>query len=207
MEHNVKKKAYMKQWRADNKEKIKAYKKQWLIDNSESEKQYREDNKEKAKAYIKQWGIDNKEKKRAYDKQWCVDNPEKRKAYEKRWYKDNKEKARASRKQWGADNPDILREYNQKRRAKKRSAFVETVDTKMIFEREGGRCRICTRKLSLETKWPNPLFASTDHIVPLSVGGEHSYKNTQLACLECNMKKGNRTVPGGEQLFMFGGIT
>jgi len=36
------------------------------------------------------------------------------------------------------------------------------------------------------------------------VGGEHSYKNVQLACFMCNCKKGNRVIDGGEQLRMFG---
>jgi 5-methylcytosine-specific restriction endonuclease McrA len=35
----------------------------------------------------------------------------------------------------------------------------------------------------------------------LSVGGEHSYLNTQCACRQCNQEKGNR---GGGQLRLFG---
>ncbi len=48
------------------------------------------------------------------------------------------------------------------------------------------------------------MAGTIDHIIPLSQGGEHSYKNTQLACFECNCKKGDRGIPGGEQLRTFG---
>ena len=203
---NMMRKEYMKQYRADNLDKIKARREQWLIDNPEYHKQYHADNKEKRNAYSKQYFTDNPEKCKAYNKQWLIDNPEKRREYHKQYRADNKEKRSAYDKQYFIDNPDKCSEKNHKRRATARNAFVETVAVKMLFEREMGCCRICNRKLNLATKHPNPLSASIDHIVPLSEGGEHSYKNTQLACLECNIRKGNRTLPGGEQLFMFGEI-
>ena len=31
-----------------------------------------------------------------------------------------------------------------------------------------------------------------DHIVPLSKGGKHSYLNTRLAHIKCNVQRGNR---------------
>lgn len=33
---------------------------------------------------------------------------------------------------------------------------------------------------------------SVDHIVPLSMGGEHEWDNLQLLCKKCNTSKGNR---------------
>ncbi|MCK4518139.1 HNH endonuclease [Candidatus Babeliales bacterium] len=50
---------------------------------------------------------------------------------------------------------------------------------------------------------PHPLAVTIDHVIPLSCGGEHSYRNTQLACFRCNSIKGNGSVDGGEQLRLF----
>lgn len=33
-----------------------------------------------------------------------------------------------------------------------------------------------------------------DHIIPLSRGGSHTYKNTQLSCRSCNQLKRDMTV-------------
>jgi len=82
--------------------------------------------------------------------------------------------------------------------------YIETVDLRELFIRDHGRCRICGRKLNLIRSNNHKLQATVDHIIPLSQGGEHSYRNTQLACRQCNSLKGNRTVAGGEQLRLFG---
>jgi len=66
MSHKCKEKkaAYMKQWRADNKESIAAKKKKWQADNKEAQAAYN-------KIYMKQWRADNKEsiaaKKKLYN--------------------------------------------------------------------------------------------------------------------------------------------
>ena len=78
-------------------------------------------------------------------------------------------------------------------RARLREVQVEPVDPIKVFNRDGWRCQICgvktprSKRGSITSRAPE-----LDHIVPLSVGGEHSYKNTQCACRECNGKKGNK---------------
>lgn len=57
------KKAYMKLYWENNKDKKKMY-----------EKKYREKNKEKAKHYAKQYYIDNKEKMRSYMRDYTIKN-------------------------------------------------------------------------------------------------------------------------------------
>ena len=51
-------------------------------------------------------------------------------------------------------------------------------------------------------KWPDPEAASVDHIVPLSLGGDDTKANIQLAHFGCNCRKRNRG--GGEQLRLIG---
>ncbi len=88
------------------------------------------------------------------------------------------------------------------KRARKRAAFVETVDPATLFERDGWRCHICGRKVRRGVDGFNPLAATIDHIIPLSRGGEHSYRNTACAHRVCNMRKGANDV--GSQLALLG---
>lgn len=89
-----------------------------------------------------------------------------------------------------------------KERAKLRLVKVETVDPVKVFERDGWRCQICRRKLRPKDKGTYKDSApELDHIIPLSKGGEHSYRNTQCLCRRCNAdKSGNERG----QLRLFG---
>lgn len=81
-------------------------------------------------------------------------------------------------------------------RARLRSVKVEAVDPIKVFNRDGWRCQICGKKtLKAKRGSIHERAPELDHIVPLSVGGEHSYANTQCACRQCNRRKGN-TVYG-----------
>jgi 5-methylcytosine-specific restriction endonuclease McrA len=55
-----------------------------------------------------------------------------------------------------------------------------------IFERDNNTCQYCGRHL---TK-PN---LTLDHIVPQSRGGGDTWENLAVACVPCNVRKGNRT--------------
>lgn len=103
---------------------------------------------------------------------------------------------------WRKFNPHKSREgrarYDQRRRAFKAGAFVEKVDRNVVFERDNWRCHLCGKSISRRSSWPDPLSPSIDHIVPLSMGGDHSYANIAAAHYSCNAAKGNRG--GGEQL-------
>lgn len=93
------------------------------------------------------------------------------------------------------------RRRHKKERARIRGAPVEMVDPIKVFERDGWRCRIC------RVSTPRSLRGSCDdrapeldHVLPLSLGGAHSYMNTQCACRRCNADKSN-TPPDQPGLF------
>lgn len=90
------------------------------------------------------------------------------------------------------------RVVKQKRRAVKKNAFVAPVSYKLIYERDGGICQLCGKKVRMQIKWPDQTCGSIDHIIPLSIGGTHEPKNVQLAHHICNSFKGNRAM--GEQI-------
>jgi 5-methylcytosine-specific restriction endonuclease McrA len=71
-----------------------------------------------------------------------------------------------------------------------------------ICERDGWRCQICGGKVSPDRSYPDPLFGSMDHIIPVSEGGDSSTANLRLAHLRCNLSRRDRG--GNEQLLLIG---
>lgn len=85
------------------------------------------------------------------------------------------------------------REEKAARKAKLKLVTVEKVDPFKVFDRDGWRCKMCGvptprahRGLYVDDA------PELDHVVPLSRGGEHSYRNTQCSCRKCNLLKSNR---------------
>lgn len=96
------------------------------------------------------------------------------------------------------------RQGHRKRRAAKLAVPSERYATSEIAERDGWRCQICKRLVLAALKYPHPRSASIDHIIPLSQGGADVRANVQLAHLRCNVTKGARTSPTGDQLRLIG---
>lgn len=71
-------------------------------------------------------------------------------------------------------------------------AVVEKFSSAEVFERDGWVCGICDEAIERELSHPDPRSCSLDHIIPLSLGGEHSQANTRAAHLDCNVRRGNR---------------
>ncbi len=76
------------------------------------------------------------------------------------------------------------------KRAKHYGVHYEPVYRMEVFKRDNWTCGLCDEPVSQTTKYPDPRCASLDHVVPLSLRGEHTMENTQLAHLECNVRKG-----------------
>lgn len=54
-------------------------------------------------------------------------------------------------------------------------------------------CGICGRLVDKTLKYPNPMCATVDHIIPLNKGGHPSdLENLQLAHLFCNRQKSDK---------------
>lgn len=155
--------------------------------------------KECAAIVSKLWVTDNPEQFRENVKSWQEANPDKVRGYQttesfkerqRQYYADNKEKI----KQRDTRDKQRTREHN--RRARKRDAFVETVVPSIVFERDGWICQdtSCLLPVGPELGWPHPMSKSLDHKIPLSRGGKHSYDNTQLMHLACNLSKSSKIL-------------
>lgn len=90
-------------------------------------------------------------------------------------------------KEWKQKNPERYRLMHLKgentRRAKKNAVFVEPIDHMAVYQRDGGKCGICSGTVDLHENW------HVDHVVPIARGGIHAYSNVQLAHALCNLKK------------------
>ena len=97
---------------------------------------------------------------------------------------------------------DNARRGWDKRRARKRNAYIADVYRAQIFERDGWRCQICKLKVNPRYTGTHPKAPSLDHIIPLAVGGTHQPSNVQLAHFGCNARKSSRAA--NDQLLLIG---
>lgn len=61
------------------------------------------------------------------------------------------------------------------------SRYISPTTKKIVYARDGGKCRCCGSSLNLEY----------DHIIPFSCGGSSDRTNIQLLCRSCNRSKSN----------------
>ena len=67
----------------------------------------------------------------------------------------------------------------------------------VVLARDGWRCKLCGKRTPKRLRGTtHPDAPEIDHIIPLALGGAHSYANTQCSCRDCNGKKGARVLPG-----------
>jgi len=128
-----------------------------------------------------------------------VDMPHKdpavRKAYERARYLRNPKLQIVNTRNWRARHPEKKRLYKANRRARKHNAVIERISLSTLYMRDSKTCSICHKHVYLKD-------ASIDHIIPLSRGGSHTYKNCVLTHYLCNVKKGYRRIPP-QQLRLF----
>lgn len=122
---------------------------------------------------------------REYLRNWEKKNPEKTRKYWQESYTRNSESIQKGCRNWELNHSNRVTTLQHRRRALLKAAFIEDVSLDELYKRDCGICGICGNLC-------NKLEASIDHIIPLSKGGEHSYKNTQLAHRRCNSQKRDR---------------
>ena len=109
---------------------------------------------------------------------------------------------RCSRKWEQAHSPSRVGR-NHRQRARRFAVEYEPLDRIVVFDRSGWTCGICGKHIDRALTWPHPMSVSLDHVVPLSLGGGHTYGNTQAAHLGCNIRKGTQAAE--VQLCLIGG--
>lgn len=137
------------------------------------------------------WRLRHKVEIATYAKKKRADNPDVFRERYKRWIR-NATGQKALQKRWREEHParvcELHRIHNLSRRARKAAVYVERVDPNIVFDRDKGVCGICFGNVERNEPW------HVDHVIPIAKGGEHSYRNVQLAHATCNLKKNARLV-------------
>jgi hypothetical protein len=87
---------------------------------------------------------------------------------------------------------ESLRNREYRRKMRKAGRVCEDFTRTEIFERDGWVCRICGEPVDRNAKWPQPRFATIDHILAIANGGTHTRDNVQCAHLICNVRKNDQ---------------
>jgi len=92
--------------------------------------------------------------------------------------------------------------YKAKRRAAEQDLQADKIDPIAVFNRDKWKCHLCG------VKTPRALRGSyedtapeLDHILPLALGGSHTWGNVACSCRKCNGRKG--ATPLGQVGFDF----
>jgi 5-methylcytosine-specific restriction endonuclease McrA len=107
-------------------------------------------------------------------------------------YAEDPEPTKAQVKRWIEQNPERYRALRQDRQHRRRARMYanefEKIDRLAIYERDGGKCHICGKRVAKKDM-------SLDHLTPIARGGDHVKLNVRLAHLSCNVKRGVDRIP------------
>lgn len=112
-------------------------------------------------------------------------------AYEKKKRQEEHKKKKAARYK--------RRELKRERKLKANGIVDKDINLKTLYERDKGICYICGKKCDYNdhrvTKEGYFIignnYPTIDHLLPISLGGKHSWENVKLAHMICNSIKGN----------------
>lgn len=132
-----------------------------------------------------------KVKKAEQDKAYYLKNKEKISDYYKNWAKANKEHLRAYWKQWYHDNLEHARMQSRVSSHRRLERVVENGNNTLTLKEieklldKHPFCAYCgesDKKLTI------------DHIIPLAKGGQNCIENINIACMSCNLSKGDKLL-------------
>ena len=86
------------------------------------------------------------------------------------------------------------RRENHRARARFYGVAYVPIQPRVIYARDRWRCGVCGDPVDRLRRWPDPLSASLDHVVPMSLGGDHLPANVQCSHLACNGDTPERVV-------------
>lgn len=191
--HREKLQAYNRERYGANREKLSAYARKWRHEHGPIvfaiQKRYRLAHPEKVKTRTMAWRHANPEKYREIKQRSHLRHKEENNAKQREYAAAHRDAANERYRKWRETNPEHARESAlrcfHRRRAKAKALPYVPISRAFIFERDGGVCGICGKKV----RWKD---MSLDHIIPVSLGGPHIPQNVRLAHRRCNAARGNR---------------
>mgnify|MGYP002294320240 CR=1 FL=1 len=70
--------------------------------------------------------------------------------------------------------------------------YDDAVTLRAVMKRDHGICMLCglpVDETDMKNGHPSKMYPTIDHIIPISAGGSHTWKNVQLAHNSCNARK------------------
>jgi len=196
------KKEYFKQYKEANKEKLAEKAKEYYAKNkdrmAEQKRAYYLANRKRFIARAKEryeadpqavidravaWNRDHPEERSVINRKWESANIEKRNKY----CKDHRERYPEFHKkrlvEWRKSNPLLVRMYcaNRRGRIEASGGEITPEQVEALYEKQSGKCAACKKDLNMQYQ--------LDHVMPLSLGGEHKIENAQILCRKCNQMK------------------
>ncbi len=151
--------------------------------------------------FLREINPEYKESCRVATSRWAKDKWENDPEYKERelaknreWVEENREKRREINRRYNRSKKGRLRDKKKRsiRAAREKCSIVEDIHPIEIFERDDYICQLCGKPIDPIKKYPDLMSASIDHIIPVSLGGNHTYDNLQAAHFLCNARKSNR---------------
>jgi hypothetical protein len=153
---------------------------------AESGRRWREANPERNAELNRRWVENNSERRAELNRLWQKANPGRR---DKKRHIELTYRCREAK-------PEIYAESRRRGSIKRKRLLAGAVSDNHtrpeVYERDGWVCGICGVAIDPALKWPDPMSASEDHIVPVSLGGDHTLANCRASHLHCNVSRGNR---------------
>ncbi len=176
-------KAYNRQHRQNNSDRLHAQK-----------KAYYETHKEQYAAYGRYWNAAHVEQRRYNERKNRLAHLERERARGRekaaRRAARDPDRSRVQSRRWRAEHPDRAHAIDARKRAVRSAApIVDRVNRMVVADRDCWTCQICGEPIDPTLTYPDPGYLNIDHIVPLSRGGEHSYANCQATHAQCNAVK------------------
>lgn len=90
------------------------------------------------------------------------------------------------------DNGTYEKDSHRSRAKRLNAKYERGVTLSNIIKRDGNKCLICGKKvLDNNVSGYHKDNGTIGHIIAMCNGGEHTMRNVQLECMECNVKKGS----------------
>ena len=104
----------------------------------------------------------------------------------KKYYQENKEKIAIYSKAYRQNNIEKILIKNRNRKNKLRASSKNSdIDNKYLLEilEKSIKCPLC------KNLYKNKTDKHIDHIIPISIGGEHKKSNIRVICKKCNLTR------------------
>jgi len=168
------------------------HQRRWLVANPDYHANYRATHRDERRAYNARYQQDHREERAAYKAAYDAEHAKERSDYDAQYQRDHRIAVNKKTARWRNAHPEAKRASEHRRRARLHGVTIEDFNDIEIFERDNWVCGLCEKKINRRRRYPDPLSASLDHVIPLSKGGHHTRVNAQATHLRCNISKGDR---------------